>query len=63
MSAKTLLQAKSNLILCIHRPSQVLILNRRIQKQNNSPEQFPNFIRDGFNIKVLAPGYSVTPEG
>lgn len=42
---------------------QVLILNRRIQKQNGCPDEFPSFIRDGFNIKVLADGYTLTPEG
>jgi hypothetical protein len=42
---------------------QVLILNERIQKQSRVPKDFPSFIREGFDVKVVAPGYSITPQG
>eukprot|EP00955_Chlamydomonas_euryale_P086794 364246-Chlamydomonas_euryale.AAC.15 len=42
---------------------QVLLLNKRIQAQNRVALEFPNFIRAGFDVKVVAPGYSITPEG
>ncbi|XP_030515166.1 peptidyl-prolyl cis-trans isomerase FKBP20-2, chloroplastic [Rhodamnia argentea] len=28
-------------------------LNKRIQKENNAPEDFPSFIREGFEVKVV----------
>ncbi|CAK8564807.1 unnamed protein product [Lathyrus sativus] len=34
---------------------RVLQQNRNIQKQNNVPDGFPNFIREGFEVKVIAP--------
>ncbi|CAL5195261.1 unnamed protein product [Lathyrus oleraceus] len=34
---------------------RVLQQNRNIQKQNNVPDDFPNFIREGFEVKVIAP--------
>jgi hypothetical protein len=43
--------------------AQVLEYNLRIQRQNNAPEGFPSFIRDKFDITVIAEGYQVTPEG
>ncbi len=43
--------------------SEVLLLNKRIQTQNRVAEGFPNFVREGFDVKVIAPGFSVTPEG
>ena len=42
---------------------QVLEYNQRIQRQNSAPAAFPAFIRDKFDITVVADGYSVTPEG
>lgn len=42
---------------------QILLLNKRIQTQNRTAEGFPAFIREGFDVKVIAPGYQVTPEG
>ena len=42
---------------------QILILNERIQTQNRVAQGFPKFIREGFDVKVIAPGYSITPEG
>ena len=43
--------------------AQVLEYNLRIQRQNNAPAGFPSFIRDKFDIAVIADGYQVTPEG
>ncbi|KAK2352518.1 hypothetical protein P8452_73332 [Trifolium repens] len=34
---------------------RVLQQNKNIQKQNNAPDDFPNFIREGFEVKVIAP--------
>ncbi|KAI8463139.1 MAG: FKBP-type peptidyl-prolyl cis-trans isomerase [Monoraphidium minutum] len=47
------------------RPSdkQVLSLNRRAQAQNRAPEEFPGFVRLGFDIVIVADGYQVSPEG
>lgn len=42
---------------------QVLEYNQRIQRQNNAPSGFPSFIRDKFDITVVAADYTVTPEG
>jgi hypothetical protein len=42
---------------------QVLTLNKRIQKQNNAPLDFPSFVREGFDIKVLGEGYQVDDTG
>ena len=42
---------------------QILIFNQRIQKQNRVADGFPSFIREGFDVKVIAPGYTLTPEG
>ncbi|GAB4844294.1 Phosphatidylglycerophosphatase and protein-tyrosine phosphatase 1 [Ancistrocladus abbreviatus] len=33
---------------------RLLEQNKRIQKENNAPEDFPNFIREGFQVKVVA---------
>ncbi|PNW73911.1 hypothetical protein CHLRE_13g577850v5 [Chlamydomonas reinhardtii] len=41
----------------------VLNLNRRIQTQNRVPVDFPGFIREGFDVKVLGEGYQVAPSG
>lgn len=42
---------------------QILLLNQRIQTQNRTAEGFPSFIREGFDVKVIAPGYKVTDDG
>ncbi|KAK9834273.1 hypothetical protein WJX81_002415 [Elliptochloris bilobata] len=42
---------------------QVLETNRRVQAQNNSPADFPGFVRQGYDIKVLADGYQVDNKG
>ena len=42
---------------------QVLETNRRVQAQNNSPLDFPAFVRQGYDIKVLADGYRVDDKG
>lgn len=42
---------------------QVLAINKRVQTQNNAPLGFPNFVRDGYEIIILADGYSETQEG
>ncbi|TKY68938.1 Peptidyl-prolyl cis-trans isomerase FKBP20-2 [Spatholobus suberectus] len=34
--------------------NRLLQQNRRIQKENNAPEDFPNFIREGFQVKVVS---------
>ncbi|KAG2443665.1 hypothetical protein HXX76_002014 [Chlamydomonas incerta] len=41
----------------------VLNLNRRIQTQNRVPVDFPGFIREGFDVKVVGEGYQVAPSG
>lgn len=33
---------------------RLLEQNRRIQRENNAPEDFPNFVREGFTVKVMA---------
>lgn len=33
---------------------RLLEQNKRMQKENNAPEGFPNFIREGFEVKVVA---------
>ena len=43
--------------------AQVLETNRRVQAQNNSPLDFPAFVRQGYDIKVLADGYLVDAKG
>jgi len=43
---------------------QVLEYNRRTQRQNGAPPDFPLFIRDGFDMTILVTdGYQVSPEG
>ena len=41
----------------------MLETNRRVQAQNNAPPDFPAFVRQGFDIKVLADGYGVDEKG
>lgn len=43
---------------------QALQINRRTQKQNNVPPDFPLFARDGYDMTILVSnGYKVTEEG
>jgi hypothetical protein len=42
---------------------QVLALNRRVQAQNRAPVEFPGFVRQGFDIVIIADGYAETPNG
>ncbi|BDA41338.1 probable FK506-binding protein at C-terminar half [Coccomyxa sp. Obi] len=37
--------------------------NRRIQTQNNVPPDFPSFVRQGYDIKILADDYVVDDKG
>ncbi|KAK7317449.1 hypothetical protein RJT34_01698 [Clitoria ternatea] len=39
---------------------RLLQQNKRIQKENNAPEDFPNFIREGFDVKVVSSDDYVT---
>ncbi|KAF7825127.1 peptidyl-prolyl cis-trans isomerase FKBP20-2, chloroplastic isoform X1 [Senna tora] len=34
---------------------RLLEQNKRIQRENNAPDEFPNFVREGFEVKVVAP--------
>lgn len=39
---------------------QVLEINRRTQRQNNAPPDFPSFIREGYDMTILtSEGYQV----
>ena len=42
---------------------QILAINKRIQTQNNAPREFPYFVREGYNVKVLADQYVMDKEG
>jgi FKBP-type peptidyl-prolyl cis-trans isomerase len=43
---------------------QVLEYNKRTQRQNSAPPDFPLFVREGYDMTVLTPeGYQVSPEG
>jgi FKBP-type peptidyl-prolyl cis-trans isomerase len=42
---------------------QVLALNRRVQAQNRAPLEFPAFVRQGFDIKIIADGYVADADG
>ncbi|XP_031287704.1 peptidyl-prolyl cis-trans isomerase FKBP20-2, chloroplastic [Pistacia vera] len=33
---------------------RLLEQNKRIQRENNAPDDFPNFVREGFEVKVVA---------
>ncbi|KAI4356660.1 hypothetical protein L6164_000665 [Bauhinia variegata] len=33
---------------------RLLEQNKRIQRENNAPEEFPNFVREGFQVQVVA---------
>ncbi len=42
-------------------PEQRLLeYNLRTQRQNNAPPDFPSFVREGFDMTVLADGYQVS---
>ncbi|KAL3833070.1 hypothetical protein ACJIZ3_007806 [Penstemon smallii] len=34
---------------------RLLEQNKRIQRENNVPDEFPNFVREGFEVKVVTP--------
>lgn len=34
---------------------RLLQQNKRVQKENNAPEDFPSFVREGFEVKVVTP--------
>jgi FKBP-type peptidyl-prolyl cis-trans isomerase len=42
---------------------QILALNKRVQAQNRAPRDFPAFVREGFDVKVLGDGYQTTSDG
>lgn len=42
---------------------QVLAINKRVQAQNNAPPGFPNFVRQGYEIAILADDYQESNEG
>lgn len=43
---------------------RLLEQNKRIQRENNAPEDFPNFIREGFDVKVVtAENYAKSDSG
>lgn len=42
---------------------QVMEFNKRVQFQNKSPKDFPTFVRDQFNIDIVAPGYTEDADG
>ncbi|KAL8500408.1 hypothetical protein ACS0TY_020124 [Phlomoides rotata] len=39
---------------------RLLEQNKRIQRENNVPDDFPNFVREGFAVKVVTPENYVT---
>ena len=41
----------------------MLAINKRVQTQNNAPLGFPNFVRDGYEIVILADGYQESQDG
>ncbi|RVW84506.1 Peptidyl-prolyl cis-trans isomerase FKBP20-2, chloroplastic [Vitis vinifera] len=41
---------------------RLLQQNKRIQKENNAPEDFPNFVREGFEVKVVTPENYITSD-
>ena len=42
---------------------QILAINKRIQAQNNAPREFPYFVREGYNVRVLADQYVMDKDG
>ena len=47
----------------LHCVAQSLENNRRIQAQNNAPIDFPSFVRQGYDIKIMADGYDRDDKG
>ncbi len=43
--------------------TQVLAINKRVQTQNKAPLGFPNFVREGYEIIILADGYEENQDG
>lgn len=41
----------------------MLDINLRVQRQNGAPSDFPVFVRQGFDIKILADGYTEDAQG
>ncbi|KAK6119298.1 hypothetical protein DH2020_046954 [Rehmannia glutinosa] len=39
---------------------RLLEQNKRIQRENNAPDEFPNFVREGFTVKVVTSDNYVT---
>lgn len=42
---------------------QIFSLNRRVQAQNRAPDDFPGFIREGFDVTVVGEGYEMDGNG
>lgn len=42
---------------------QIFALNKRIQAQNRAPDDFPGFIREGFDVTVVGEGYVMDNDG
>jgi len=42
---------------------QILEYNKRIQAQNRVPREFPWFVREGFDVKIIADDFSITKDG
>eukprot|EP00775_Hariotina_reticulata_P010090 gene10090-10246_t len=42
---------------------QIFNLNRRAQSQNRAPDDFPGFIREGFDITIVGEGYQMEANG
>lgn len=42
---------------------QAVANNLKIQTQNQVPFDFPTFVREGFDVKVIADGYIQDPNG
>lgn len=49
--------------MCARYLLQALTNNRRIQTQNNVPPDFPAFVRQGYDIKILADDYVIDDKG
>eukprot|EP00878_Enallax_costatus_P004669 GHUV01004917.1.p1 GENE.GHUV01004917.1~~GHUV01004917.1.p1 ORF type:complete len:339 (+),score=73.34 GHUV01004917.1:140-1018(+) len=42
---------------------QIFALNKRVQAQNRAPDDFPGFIREGFDVTVVGEGYVMDNDG
>lgn len=42
---------------------QIFALNKRVQAQNRAPDDFPGFIREGFDVTVVGEGYVMDQDG